>query len=385
MRKKTAALYTFSDTLDNYGQVLQCLSTQLFFEQLGYDVSVIRYNPQKKEIPTSLLGKIRRGIHNKLFTLSQRIKKSDTKSLLDISSEAKQRSEFYRITSRITTETEEKYPRGFEDFRQRNFQFFDTGDLFVAPPKADLMIAGSDQVWSYITPLSFVQFGGWRTKRVSFASSFGSTNPLEHPRFSTFLKTFDIVTVRESQGLEYCNKAGRKDTMLIPDPTLLHSKDVYEKYEEKNFAPSEDYILLYLLGNPIDIDIPSIYTFAESQGLSVVYVPAQGREDEFPKCYATIPQWLNLVHNAKYVFTNSYHGVAFSIIYERQFTVFPLLSPFEKTNERIYTLLTMLDLKDRIFRGELIDNYKLTIDYATVIELLSKKRKNVQSLFKKKI
>ena len=73
--------------------------------------------------------------------------------------------------------------------------------------------------------------------------------------------------------------------------------------------------------------------------MEVKYVSSQGRVDSFKKEYPTIEDWIQLIENAKYVITNSFHGMAFSIIMNAPFIVIPLAGSFVRMNGRISLLL----------------------------------------------
>lgn len=126
---------------------------------------------------------------------------------------------------------------------------------------------------------------------------------------------------------------GRSDASLVPDPTLLLSVHDYSSIA----APclySQDYLLLYLLGNEIDFDVAEVYAWARSRHIEVKYVASQGRQDAYDKIYPNVDEWLSLIRNARYVVTNSFHGMVFSIIFNKPFVVIPLAGSFTRMNDR---------------------------------------------------
>ena len=100
--------------------------------------------------------------------------------------------------------------------------------------------------------------------------------------------------------------------------------------------------------------------------MEVKYVSSQGRVDSFKKEYPTIEDWIQLIENAKYVITNSFHGMAFSIIMNAPFIVIPLAGSFVRMNGRIYDILSMLKLKSRIYKDNL-DILLSEIDFSRCI------------------
>lgn len=131
---------------------------------------------------------------------------------------------------------------------------------------------------------------------------------------------FCYLTAREEDGVNELHKLGFKNAELMPDPTLLlHMNDYsYLEENESKLIPKDKYLFLYLLGNPIGIDVKDIFDFAKQRNLKIVYVASQGRKDVFPKVTPTIGEWLSLIKNSDYVITNSFHGTVFSLQYHKK-------------------------------------------------------------------
>lgn len=376
---KKACVYTFTNAIDNYGQVLQYLAIQLFMEKLGYKTYVLRHdgNPQPtvqppfyKRIINGFSWRIK-AIYKKKIVSNQKIKKSintleDPKEIL--------LRDFFKKAFKEVEKQEKLHPRKFEDFKKKYFNIEYYNNLIKNPPIADAYIVGSDQVWGWLSDENFLNFGPINTKRIAFAPSFGGCPPKNEKQWlllRNYLKRFDLVTVREPDGIEYCKKAGYANAYHIPDPTLLLNKSTYNSFCENCKKREKKYILIYLLGNYTNINLHDIYQFAKSKDLDVIYVESQGRIDDYEKEYPTIPEWLTLVKNAEYVFTNSFHGTAFSIIYHKNFLTFPLIGIFERMNHRVYSILEKYHLNSRIYDGD-INIINNIIDY-TEVENIRKK------------
>lgn len=185
---------------------------------------------------------------------------------------------------------------------------------------ADAYVCGSDQIWSGLSPLFFLQFNNGDAKYLACAPSFGGMHIhwYERKRVKQYLKRFCFLTAREQEGVEELHRLGFSQARLMPDPTLLLKVNEYQLLEKNNttIMPKEKYLLLYLLGNPIGIEVSKIFAFAEHNGLQVVYVASQGRIDEYNKAKPTIGEWLSLINNAEYVITNSFHGTVFCLQYK---------------------------------------------------------------------
>ena len=315
--------------LDNYGQTIQTYALQKALEKNGAESYLIRYtgNARKSSIWRKLLR-----IYNirRMYAYFLR-KKNDAKNKV------------------INKDNH----RDLRLFLEENITLapfiYSRKDLLLNPPQADIFMTGSDQVWNKLDKTYFLDFTPWSAKRISYAASFGGVcyenSELETLKF--LLKPFDIITVRESEGLQICEKAGRPDAFLAPDPTLLLTAADYSSIA---IQPQEKkpYILLYMLGSKNSYNIKECYTFASKHNLDVRYVASQRQFDDYPKIYPKMEEWLGLIQNAKYVVTNSFHGTVFALIFNKQFITIPLSGSAQKMNSRIETLLKALSITERI-------------------------------------
>lgn len=190
----------------------------------------------------------------------------------------------------------------------------------------DLMICGSDQIWNTtardFSPAYFLD--GAATKKISYAVSSGSHLPNGHDEQFSGAKEFSAVSVREPELKEYLAQHGYAEAEVVCDPTLLLEQvDYYPLYNRFPLIHGK-YILLYT----INYDDEALrLTMELSKRLNLpVYAPFTGYSAV--KCarygikvlYGIAPDgFLNLMHHAAYVVSNSFHGVAFSIIFEKHF------------------------------------------------------------------
>lgn len=331
---------TFWDTEDNYGQVLQCYALISFLESMGHSAYLVRTNPTPKK---------KVGIVHKLFTLLFLL--LHPRSLTALKRK--------RNGMKISMSKAPFIDRGFSRFKEENIPCTDViynyDDLLKKPLDVDALICGSDQIWSTMDPLMFLQIPG-RFKRISYSASFGGVkmvNLLDWMQIKSWLKTFDYISVRESDGIEICNRMRLKADVL-PDPTLLLKREEYCSLADiEKRDVSEPYILLYLLGNEMDVDINNIFEFAKDKQLGVKYVASQGQYDKYDKVFPSIPEWLFLIKNAQAVITNSFHGTVFSLIFNTPFLTIPLSGSAKRMNGRINDLLSRFHLENRIYTGDL--------------------------------
>ena len=342
-------IITYWDTEDNYGQVLQCYALISYLKEKGHEPFLIR-TKLGDEGSTSFLHKM--------------------ETVLTLLSKPSSVIKLFRRKEPLFIDTNIRTDRKFSEFKKKNIPYteriYTFFDLCHSQFEVDAIICGSDQVWSGISPLMFLQFPG-NFMRIAYAASFGGFKPVnltDKWKLKKWLNTFSLVTLREQEGLEICKRMC-KNAFIVPDPTLIVNRGIYDNINHNAIIENKSpYILLYLLGNKMEVNITPIYNMAKENGLDVIYVASQGRTDDYEKTYPTIEEWLSLVHNASYIITNSFHGTVFSLIYNVPFLSLLLSGSASRMNSRITELLDRYGLSERVFHGDyksLFDN--ISFDY----------------------
>lgn len=387
-KQKKIGVVTFCNTLDNYGQVLQYLATQTYLESRGHDVFLLKFDSLKLNLFYRLrrkVGKIIKMVFSKLKGNKHEtlhiINNSPKDSTFERSMEIEKQLLFQKWAQQSSI-SEVNNPRFFEEFRKKYFHILHCSygrlhDFYG-------FAVGSDQMWSYISQENFLDFGSRKQKRFTIAPSVGHKvfSEDELCRATPLLAKFDFITVREQNGKEFCSACGRRDSQIVLDPTFLIHSTQYDKFAHtQGLIIPKQYVFLYLLGGEIDLEVEKVYKWASDNNLEVVYVASQGRIDEYPKCYATVEQWLALIKNATYVFTNSFHGVALSSIYRKPFLVFPLVGIMQGMNERIFHFTSKFGMENRIYKGDL-NAVKSTIDWSSANNQVKKNINIMNDLLK---
>ena len=190
----------------------------------------------------------------------------------------------------------------------------------------DVLLTGSDQVFrpnrDYQERNVFYLDLKTHGKKISYAASFGGVNPNEDvsEEIKRYLSDFAFLSVREKSGVDILRNLGFSGQLVL-DPVFLLNKDEwkavcsYEGWSEKN------YILYYAL-----IDNPTYHHYVERLASLLrkkVIVVGDINFKPFTKCRyirnCGPAEFVRLVDGADYVFTSSFHGVAFSLIFEKQF------------------------------------------------------------------
>lgn len=326
---------TFSNSKDNYGQILQAYALQEYLKNTGHEPFLIRY----KDIPQhDTTGFKPKKILKYIVNLPQYIKWYLNKYKMAMMDDEYRRSaDFER--------------RDFAGFIKKHINvtdFFTAESIEANPPKADAYICGSDQIWAG-DDAYYLSFAPEKSLKIAYAPSLGGLTdftPEKEARMKQLISRLDRIGMREQSGVDTCIRLGFKDAVKVIDPTLLLNQENYLKIAvaPKNIRP---YALVYLLGSPIKVSIEQIAGYVSSKGLNLKYIASQGRSDSFEKENPTIEEWLGLIKNANLVITNSFHCVVFALTFHRPLISIPLKDGYKRMNTRIEELLHECGLTER--------------------------------------
>lgn len=339
----------------NYGNRLQNYALQHILELMGNEVVTIRNTTNPSEM--ILKKKLRQQFgDNSSLTLS-------LKKFISLFSRSKKLN-FARTISFLSFT--KKY------IHESTFEINEKTNKFDFDKEIDCYVIGSDQVWNYAFPsfskFDFVEYSN--KPKISYAASFGVNDIPEHLRdfYRTGLNDIDYISVREKSGKKIVSDlTGAKATVVL-DPTLLLSKENWQEISTKK-SYTEKFIVVYFLDEISKDDFSYIQKFAERN--NYVIKRMFSREDE--ELWESGPdEFINVFSQAEAVFTDSFHAVAFSIIFNKYFEVFERNFKGPSMNSRIDTLLDDLDLADRWHSKS--GNAK-EIDYAKAMELLDIRKK----------
>ena len=240
----------------------------------------------------------------------------------------------------------------------------------------DTFITGSDQVWS--TKLTdfdktyFLDFVKPGHRKLSYAASFGGQTIDEDRRdeYVELLSDFDAMSVREDYGRDLVRDLTGREAAITLDPTLLLTKEEWGTIAAPR-QTKEPYVLVYQLGFSGRV-VEAVKAVSRAHGLKVQYVPFPLGGVVPARLHLRLgpPEWLALFRDADYIVTDSYHGIIFSILFEKKFVV---VAGGQHKNQRVVSLLTWLGLTDRIFDDALPD-IDAPIDYDAVKERLAEGR-----------
>ena len=355
----------------NYGGLLQAYALQTVLKRMGHDVVTDRNGVISKKRFWSNLGWFVYHFIRKYFTFSKR------------------HNPFQFLFNRFNKHVEIELLRRSELQMQFISEYISTIDFFVNgnPPieafvtQFDAIVVGSDQVWrpAYMNvPYYFLDFlKSDKIKRVAYAASFGVDTWDEFSaevtkRCVEAAKKFQAISVREDSAVRLCKEMLGVDALHLLDPTLLLRANDYIQLFEKDCSFESDNSLMCYVLDRVPLVENVIELAADKYSLNPFVVDLS--YDVIPQeRYPSVQTWLSYFYKANYIVTDSYHGMIFSIIFNKQFVV--IANP-QRGISRFKSLLRILDLEDRLIQSheDLNRDWSYDIDYDVVNSIIEKKR-----------
>lgn len=356
---KKGYIFSWFNSGRNYGQTLQAYALQQVLIDMGYDVEHVCFDSNRYP-STSVIRKLK---DIKKLTKRQRI----TQVKFD---------RFIRENMKITK-------RLRNDVQVRNF-------IFQRQP--DFLICGSDQIWNpyNIHPYYFLaKIGDKSTRRIAYAVSTcderRKSKFLDYPEIKEWIAQIDFLYVRENSGKRIFSELFDVDSDVVLDPTLLLSAEEWiEKLKLNRYA--DEYVLCYAF-NLTTEQKKIISLRAKELNCKIKYGNILNEDSSKNEEWSPI-DFLEAILNAKEVFTDSFHGTAFSILFHKNFTVFDNgknedSDPYYNI-DRMNTLLKLIGLEGRLMRNA-NTIYNENIDFTTIDNILCKQRKECISILRRSI
>ena len=330
----------------NYGAFLQAFGLTTFLRKKGYDAKIIDYrkipnHPREYKFP--------KNIAYKLYNMPRLLR-------------------YRRFISPVVS----------------NVRYNSLEDLYTFKESYDVLISGSDQIWNPIcgglnklNPAYYLAFASKdKYKKIAYGSSVGSYvyNNEEQKKVKEWLDDYSHLSTRELAGSKQLESFINRPVKVVLDPTLLLTKDDWIKYAS-SLMIKDKYVLVYYI-DELDEVVEYARKVADKNGWKVALITNMA--NKHPKVDINVPhcgpaQFLSLFANAQYVCTNSFHGTAFSINFNKDFiSVIKRNSP-----QRAQTLLNNVGLPERLLTDiSQVDGLCNHIDYTHVNEMLSKLRED---------
>ena len=339
-------IFTFPNS-QSFGAALQMYALYRAIQKLGYDVEIINYQNQYMKSCKHVIGD----------SLSKRARLFASNMI-----HMRQRKAFLKFENANMC----KYPSRVVN---------DSKKLYDIANRYGAVVCGSDQVWNPDITGSdisyFLSFCGENTKRIAYAPSFGVEEVPDNfgNLISAELSKFSALSVREKAGSDLAKRLVGQELTIVSDPTFLLSYDEWTSIELPHRFSNQDYILYYTIKSSESL-WRQCKELSKKTGLKIIRVGGNAIKRIKNKgsmidyaCDLSPIEWLSLVHNARYIVTNSFHGTAFSIIYNKDFYV----EFSSHTNSRLKQIVELAGLDARVLKDS-VEIIPSNIDFVKVEE-----------------
>jgi Polysaccharide pyruvyl transferase. len=330
---------------ENYGALLQAYAMKTYLQSLGHDVSFVDYWPK---------------YHSDYFSLFSwsRFMKAPIKGKILI----------------LMNVTVWLLPRYIRKKKLQMFMYEKLGipalplytDMKSITNRYDVVVYGSDQIWRKQN-LGGVGFDSWyfgsenvvATKKIVYAGSMGTidTTAEDDSYIKKMMNNFNSISVREQDLKLYLQRLDFESSLVV-DPVFLLSAEQWRNVAVKS-KQKGNYILFYNL-----LLTPESSRFAEKlsakKNLPIVEITKTMPISRLGGKFVTttsVPEFLGLIDGAEYVISNSFHGVAFSIIFNKQFYAIGMRN---KAN-RVISLLRSLGMESRYIKDDRLDDISISL------------------------
>lgn len=248
-------------------------------------------------------------------------------------------------------------------------QSFTKEELINRPLQYDIYIIGSDQVWNVSNGVAshLMYFLPFQTKspKIALASSFGTSVISQQAKkeISNYLSDFSSISVRETDGISILKSMGI-DAHLILDPTFWIETNEWSRLAGNEPIIKGEYIVTYgfeISNSHIQFLIDTIKEVYKMKVIAINGARIFRHDKNYNSCGPI--EFLNIVKFSKMVFTGSYHGTIFSILFRKNFFVVP----HSTKNSRMENLLSLLNIKERMLPTD-SSIYKSIIMNASIID-----------------
>lgn len=331
---------------NNYGAMLQCYALKIAIQNLGHNATVINYISDKQ-------------LDNNSVYRKKQGAKGIIKNLLLIP----------------FNKGRKKRQRSFNNFRKdylgcTGYRISNESTLkdYIEKGEFDAIISGSDQVWNPdvfdFDDAFFFPFYV-PARKIGYAVSLGAASESQLRPYKKWIDDFDVITVREPKSASVINRVTSKTITSVVDPVLLLPQSSW-----KDLVPCHktNKLLCYFVKEEgLQDKIQRAKELARKLNLEVELVNLRITKQNLSEkiLFDLSPiEFLTELSNAEYVYTDSFHGTAFSLIYERNFTT--VVSDSEAGDNRKRDILNMVGLTNRIRNIDASSEVLESIDYESV-------------------
>lgn len=331
---------------NNFGAELQAFATQKILQQMGYDAEIIDYLYYK----------------HPSFKYTQQAKPVWKRNLkTDIIEYVKYQviGKVLNVISAVFVKKQRILNTKFNEFHLNNTKlsktYYSIDELYASKMNYDVYMVGSDQVWNPGTGTNlspyFLTFAPKEAKKIAYASSFGVSDIADSIKqtYKDWINNIGYLSVREDAGVRIIEQLTGRESMVVLDPTLLLCKEEWiQLFGVSNHETG--YVLIYETYRSGKL-LQMAYHYAKIHKVPIYRIQTRAILNKKDERIINIEDcgpddFVRLIANAGLVLTGSFHGTAFSINMGVPF--YSILQKERKNNSRITSLLSKLELEDRI-------------------------------------
>ena len=378
---------------DNYGGCLQAYATEKYLLNNGYEAKHILVEK------ATLVTKNKESLKSKII---KELKMNGIKGVM-IKGVAMIKQRIYLFSNKKISELgpiKERIQRrkaSFDHFRDEVIHHTDrvySIENIKECVDFDAYITGSDEVWrvygNVLHPAYWLTFVHEVKKKISYAASLSMPAVPDEVKDAVrdALKDYTAISVRQNSDREAIQQLTDKPVEWVLDPTLLLTADDWLEIAAPNKFAKEKYIFTYILGDSKE-QRECVEIFAKEKGLKIINIPylqniyrsCDRKFGDYRVSNVSPERWISLIHDAEYIFTDSFHGSVFSILFHKKFYTFLRDSHDGKgsRNSRIYSLFEMFGLKERLIDHTMTSkeiDARSDVDYENVDKILDRERKH---------
>ena len=345
----------------NYGAVLQSYALQKKLNNLGYDAEIIDY----------VCDKLKQNY--KLFNLNNKTAKGIMTTFVYFPLKYIRSKKFKQFI--------------FNNLKLSKDKDISQEELRIIAKRYDYVITGSDQVWnpkltngdtSYF--LDFVE----KCKKIAYAASFGTNSPTDQEKefYLANIKDYSLMTVREEDSAKFISQLLNEHVESVCDPVFLLHKEEWTRVFNPKPLFNKPYIFVYCLHEK------SSYKYAEQlakkENLKIVCIPSSLKDsvDGKKDFTAGVETFLNYIYNASCVITDSFHAIAFSLIFNKSVRIV-LKNEYKSLNGRLYAIAKKFCVEQCLaHENSIFSDSMVNINYNNVNHLIERERQKAIDILK---
>lgn len=347
----------------NFACNLHAYAFQKYLIEEGHDATFLDYKPVGNE-GMNLREPANFAENKYLSTIKETARTPE--ALKSRNREARRWAELAMGYRALTDERKTRFDK-FEAFISENLRFtkekYDSDLLEVEDPGMDCYICVTDVIWQPWLPkysfdrgfmLGSKAFEG--KPKIAYAPSRGAKPDFESPyaeEFFEYLDDIDAISARETDFSRYIEENSAHTAPTVIDPVLLHNREFWDKLAVK--PQEERYLLLYYVMERATDTVAKAVEYAKAHDLTVVELSDRplpfGKISDpdvkhIPRYGVSAEEWLGYIAHADAVFTNSFHGCCFSMIFEKLFFV------GKRNGNKVPNFLAEFHLRDQQFTAD---------------------------------